>query len=127
MERLTHYRMLEKIGAGGMGEVYRAHDEQLGRDVAIKVLLALSDPAARSRLWREARAGASLNHPNVCQLYEIGEENGVLFIAMELLDGESLAARLAGARCRAPKRSRSYWRFWPRSRRCIAVASCIAI
>jgi len=86
--------MLEKIGAGGMGEVYRAHDEQLGRDVAIKVLLALSDPAARSRLWREARAAASLNHPNVCQLYEIGEENGVLFLAMELLDGESLAVRL---------------------------------
>ena len=86
--------MLEKIGAGGMGEVYRAHDEQLGRDVAIKVLLALSDPAARSRLWREARAAASLNHPNVCQLYEIGEENGELFLAMELLDGESLAVRL---------------------------------
>jgi serine/threonine protein kinase/tetratricopeptide (TPR) repeat protein len=86
--------MLEKIGAGGMGEVYRAHDEQLGRDVAIKVLLALSDPAARSRLWREARAAASLNHPNVCQLYGISEENGVLFLAMELLDGESLAVRL---------------------------------
>jgi serine/threonine-protein kinase len=93
-QRLAHYRMLEKIGAGGMGEVYRAHDEQLGRDVAIKVLLALNDPAARSRLWREARAAASLNHPNVCQLYEIGEENGELFLAMELLDGESLAVRL---------------------------------
>ena len=77
-----------------MGEVYRAHDEQLGRDVAIKVLLALSDPEARSRLWREARAAASLNHPNVCQLYEIGEENGELFLAMELLDGESLAVGL---------------------------------
>src|SRR5262245_43566948 len=86
--RLAHYLILEKIGAGGMGEVYRAHDERLGRDVAIKVLLALSDPAARTRLWREARAAASLNHPNVCQLYEIGEENGVLFLAMELLDGE---------------------------------------
>jgi len=94
-QRLTHYRMLEKIGAGGMGVVYRAHDEQLGRDVAIKVLLALSDPAARIRLWREARAAASLNHPNVCQLYEINEENGVLFLVMELLDGTSLAVRLA--------------------------------
>jgi eukaryotic-like serine/threonine-protein kinase len=93
--RLAHYLILEKIGAGGMGEVYRAHDERLGRDVAIKVLLALSDPAARKRLWREARAAASLNHPNVCQLYEITEENGVLFLAMELLDGESLAMRLA--------------------------------
>src|SRR5262245_43883755 len=92
--RLAHYRMLGKIGAGGMGEVYRAHDERLGRDVAIKVLLAFSDPAARERLWREARAAASLNHPNVCQLYEISEENGVLFLAMELLDGESIAIKL---------------------------------
>ena len=94
-QRLAHYRILEKIGAGGMGEVYRAHDERLDRDVAIKVLLAFSDPEARKRLWREARAAAGLNHPNVCQLYEIGEENGVPFLAMELLDGESLAARLA--------------------------------
>lgn len=93
-QRLAHYRILEKIGAGGMGEVYRAHDDKLGREVAIKVLLALSDPEARKRLWREARAAASLNHPNVCQLYEIDEENGVLFLAMELLDGESLAERL---------------------------------
>jgi eukaryotic-like serine/threonine-protein kinase len=67
--RLAQYLILEKIGAGGMGEVYRAHDERLGRDVAIKVLLALSDhPEARKRLWREARAAASINHPNVCQL-----------------------------------------------------------
>jgi serine/threonine protein kinase len=95
--------------------------------VAIKVLLALSDPAARKRLWREARAAASLNHPNVCQLYEISEENGVLFLAMELLDGESLAVRLARGPLFAPKRSRLRWRSWPRSKRCIAGTSCIAI
>ena len=79
-----------------MGVVYAALDAQLGRPVAIKMIkAAASEPAARERLRREARTAASVNHPAICQLYEIGEENGELFLAMELLQGESLAARIA--------------------------------
>jgi serine/threonine protein kinase/tetratricopeptide (TPR) repeat protein len=79
-----------------MGVVYAADDERLHRQVAIKMVHGASrDPQARERLWREARAAASVSHPNVCQLYEVGEADGELFIAMELLDGESVAARLA--------------------------------
>ena len=90
------YRITHKLGEGGMGEVYRADDVRLQRAVAIKMIRPAQDtPAARARLWREARAAASVSHPNICQLYEIGEENGSLFIAMELVDGEPLSARLA--------------------------------
>ncbi|HWW85164.1 MAG TPA: protein kinase [Vicinamibacterales bacterium] len=89
------YRIQALIGAGGMGVVYAAHDERLNRRVAIKTIRKeAGDSRARERLRREARAAASLNHPNICQLYDIGEEDGVLFLAMELLDGRSLAARL---------------------------------
>src|SRR5882672_1397601 len=78
-----------------MGVVYAAHDERLDRPVAIKRIRAgSSDGQERQRLWREARSAASVNHPNICQLYEVGEERGELFIAMELLEGESLTARL---------------------------------
>jgi eukaryotic-like serine/threonine-protein kinase len=78
-----------------MGVVYAARDERLGREVALKMMTALAEgETARKRFWREARAAASVNHPNVCQLYEIGEEQGELFIAMELLQGETLAERL---------------------------------
>jgi eukaryotic-like serine/threonine-protein kinase len=94
-----HYRLLTLLGAGGMGVVYRAHDEQLGRDVAIKVLPSgsFADPTARARLMREARAAAALNHPHICTVHEVGEADGEAYIAMELLDGETLSARLAGA------------------------------
>jgi TolB-like protein/tetratricopeptide (TPR) repeat protein len=94
---LGHYRVLERLGAGGMGEVYRAHDEQLDRDVAVKVLPAesLSDPSARARLLREARSGAALNHPHICSIYEVGEANDQAYIAMELVEGRSLDALLA--------------------------------
>ncbi len=94
---LSHYRILEKIGAGGMGEVYRAHDEQLDRDVAIKVLptSSFSDPGARARLLREARSAGSLNHPHICTMHEVGEAEGQAFIVMELVEGQSLSARLA--------------------------------
>lgn len=79
-----------------MGVVYAAFDDRLGRPVAIKMIkAAVAEPAARDRLRREARSAASVNHPAICQLYEIGEEDGELFLAMELLQGESLAARLA--------------------------------
>ncbi|PYQ02846.1 MAG: hypothetical protein DMF83_22630 [Acidobacteria bacterium] len=93
--RIGHYAIARKLGAGGMGVVYAARDERLERTVALKTMSSLaSDETARKRFWREARAAARVNHPNVCQLYEIGEEGGELFIAMELLEGEALAERL---------------------------------
>ena len=95
---LAHYRILEKLGEGGMGVVYRAHDEQLDRDVAIKVLPAsnFSDATARARLQREARAAAALNHPHICTVHEVGEAEGLAYIAMEFVEGQSLSAGLAG-------------------------------
>jgi eukaryotic-like serine/threonine-protein kinase len=99
LDRVAHYRITRKLGEGGMGVVYAAHDERLDREVAIKMIRGgAGDETDRTRLWREARSAAAVNHPNVCQLYEIGEERGELFIAMELLEGESLAARLARER-----------------------------
>jgi non-specific serine/threonine protein kinase len=96
MERIAHYRVTRKLGEGGMGVVYAAEDERLGRNVAIKMIRAgIADPTARDRFWREARSAAAVNHPNVCQLYEVGEANGELYLVMELLEGESLAERIA--------------------------------
>jgi eukaryotic-like serine/threonine-protein kinase len=93
--RFGHYAIARKLGEGGMGVVYAARDERLERSVALKTLSSLSsDDTAKRRFWREARAAASVNHPNICQIYEIGEDAGELFIAMELLEGESLADRL---------------------------------
>ncbi len=96
-QRLGHYRIVEKIGEGGMGVVYRAHDESLDRDVALKVLPAssFSDPAARARLLREARTASQLNHPNICTIHEVGEAEGQGYIAMEFVEGQPLSARLA--------------------------------
>ncbi|HEU4694720.1 MAG TPA: protein kinase, partial [Vicinamibacterales bacterium] len=85
------YRIMRKLGEGGMGEVYEAHDERLDRPVAIKRLRPdAGDGQERERLWREARTAASVNHPNICQLYEIDSDGDELFLAMELLDGEPL-------------------------------------
>jgi serine/threonine protein kinase len=93
--RIGHYTIARKLGEGGMGVVYAARDERLDRTVALKRMSSLTaDDTARKRFWREARAAAAVNHPNVCQLYEIGEDSGELFIAMELLEGESLSERL---------------------------------
>jgi eukaryotic-like serine/threonine-protein kinase len=94
IERLGHYRMLEQIGAGGMGEVYRARDERLDRDVAIKILpLSVRDDLpARNRLLGEARSASQLNHPHVCTIYEVNEHDGVAFIAMEYVAGRPLSA-----------------------------------
>jgi serine/threonine protein kinase/tetratricopeptide (TPR) repeat protein len=89
------YRIDRKLGEGGMGVVYAAHDQRLDRPVALKMLRAAPDDAqARERLRREARAAASVNHPNVCQVYDIGEDGGEMFVAMELLEGEPLSALL---------------------------------
>ena len=93
--RIGHYAIVRKLGAGGMGVVYAARDERLERTVAIKTMSSLAaDDTARQRFWREARAAASVNHPHICQIYEIGEDRGELFIAMELLEGEPLAERM---------------------------------
>jgi tetratricopeptide (TPR) repeat protein len=95
-QTLGHYRIVEKIGAGGMGVVYRAHDEQLDRDVALKVLPAgmLVDEAARKQFRKEALALAKLNHPNIETIFEFSTQDGVDFLAMELIPGGSLAEKL---------------------------------
>ena len=93
--RIGQYAIERKLGEGGMGVVYAARDERLKRTVALKMMSSLaSDERARTRFWREARVAASVNHPNVCQIYEISEDHGELFIAMELLDGEALSERV---------------------------------
>ena len=96
-QTISHYEILEKLGEGGMGVVYRAHDESLDRDVALKILPpgSLSDPAARALLTREARTASQLNHANICTIYEVGEVEGQAYIAMELVAGQPLNARLA--------------------------------
>ena len=97
-QRLGPYEILEPLGAGGMGHVYRARDVRLDRIVALKVLppSAARDEGARRRFDLEARAVAKLNHPNICSLYDVGYDEGVDFLVMEYLEGETLAARLAG-------------------------------
>ena len=97
-QQLAHFRLVEKIGEGGMGVVYKAHDEKLDRDIAIKVLPAenLGDPASRSRLLREARTASKLNHPNICTIHEVGEAEGQAFIAMELVEGKPMSALVTG-------------------------------
>jgi serine/threonine protein kinase/tetratricopeptide (TPR) repeat protein len=94
--RIGHYAISHKLGQGGMGVVYAARDERLQRPVALKMISSLSDDeTTRRRFWREARIAASVNHPNICQIYDIGDDEGDdLFIAMELLEGETLDRRL---------------------------------
>src|SRR2546421_12792646 len=107
-ETLGHYKILDRIGAGGMGDVYRARDTRLGRTVAIKVLPAelAGDEARRERLLREARAAASLSHPNIAALYEIGEDRGRLFLVFEFVPGKTLKTEIGGGPVhpRAPQR-----------------------
>lgn len=95
-EAIGRYRVERRLGEGGMGVVFAAHDEQLGRSVAIKTIKGgAADLAVRERLRREARVAAGLNHPGICQVFEIGEDDNELYIVMELLEGESLASRMA--------------------------------
>ena len=98
------YHLQALLGAGGMGEVYRARDTKLGRDVAIKILprAVTSDPDRLARFEREARMLAALNHPNICAIYGLEEADGLRFLILELVDGETLGQRLAKLQVSTP-------------------------
>src|SRR5580700_8932481 len=129
--KLGPYQIESLLGAGGMGEVYRARDTRLDRTVAIKILTqGLPDtPEVRQRFEREARAVSSLNHPHICALYDVGNQDGIEYLVMEYLEGETLAARIGKGpvpiadRLRMRPRSRTLWIKRTVRGLCIAILS----
>jgi len=94
--KLGPYQIIASVGAGGMGEVYSARDSRLDRTVAVKILNAsgIADPSAKERFDREARIISSLNHPHICHIYDVGQQDGLSYLVMEYLEGQTLADRL---------------------------------
>ena len=126
--RFGPYEILAAIGAGGMGEVYRSKDTRLGRTVALKILPAhLADPERRQRFQREAQAVSALSHPNVCALYDVGRQDGIDYLVMEYLEGETLAARIANGPLSRESLVHTQFRSAKRWRTLTSKASCTGI
>ena len=127
--RIGPYQIVGRLGAGGMGDVYRARDPRLDRSVAVKVLTSSrgSTPEELERFQREARAIARVSHPNICTVYDVGQDAGVPFLVMELLDGETLAERVCAVPFQSTQPSQSQPKLPKRSENYIARASSIAI
>lgn len=126
---LSHYRIVARLGAGGMGVVYRAHDENLDRDVALKILSAgdVATPDARERFRREALALSRINHPHIATIHDFSHQQDVDFLVMELVEGPTLADRIAGGVLEERRSSRSPPKSPRRSRPRTNAAWCTAI